>query len=130
MAISIYLFLIDYNIDNFHFGILASKFNQHENDNTGNHFDGLGIEYNIKYNFGKEKRWAFVNNSSINLPDADENMDYVQNRYAFELAIRFSLNTVIIAGFRYDNTTLADGTKDGLHTFALGFYYNFNYPVP
>lgn len=122
--------LIDFNKENFHFGIIAAKYNQHEKDDVGNYFNGIGVEYNLKYNFGKKKQWAFVNNSSINLPDADQNMEYVQNRYAFEIARRFSVNTVMIAGVRIDNTTLSDGTKSGLHTFALGFYYNFNYPAP
>ncbi|MCK5781410.1 MAG: porin [Flavobacteriales bacterium] len=122
--------LIDFNNNNFHFGIIGSTFNQHEKDNTGIHFNGWGLEYNIKYNFGENKKWSFVNNSSIVMPFSDEENIYVSNRYAFELARRFSVNTVAILGFRYDNNTNTDGSKNGLHTLALGFYYNFNYPVP
>ena len=126
---------VGYTKEDFFMGILASKFNQHEKYHdivTGKdvYYDGLAIEYNLKYNFGKDKRWAFVQNSSINLPDADQNTKYVNNRYSFELARRFSLNTVVFAGFRFDNNTMSNGDKNYIHTVAIGLYYNFNYPVP
>ncbi|MEN8138244.1 MAG: porin [Bacteroidota bacterium] len=122
--------LIDVNRENFHFGILGNIFNNHEKDNSGEFFKGWGVEYNLKYNFGKEKEWSFVNNSSIMKPFSDEDMEYISNRYSFELARRFSQNTAVILGFRYDNSTNADGIKNKIHHVALGFYYNFNYPVP
>ena len=122
--------LVDFSRENFHFGVLGSMFTNHEKNDTSAFFNGWGIEYNLKYNFGKNKEWSFVNNSSILMPFLDEEMDYVSNRYSFELARRFSKNTVIIAGFRIDNSTLTDGTKSQLHHYAIGFYYNFNYPVP
>ena len=122
--------LVDFKRENFHFGILAEAFNNHEKNDTNAFFNGWGIEYNLKYNFGKNREWSFVNNTSIIMPFADENMDYVVNRYAFEFARRFSKNTLIFAGFRIDNSTLVNGTKSNLHHYAIGFYYNFNYPVP
>ena len=122
--------LVDFSRDNFHFGVLGQVFNNHEKNDTSAFFNGWGIEYNLKYNFGKKKEWSFVNNSSILMPFSDEEMDYVSNRYSFELARRFSKNTVMFVGFRIDNGTLSDGTKSKLHHYAIGFYYNFNYPVP
>ena len=122
--------LVDFSRENFHFGVLGSMFNNHEKNDTSAFFNGWGVEYNLKYNFGKKKEWSFVNNSSILVPFSDQEMDYVSNRFSFELARRFSKNTVIIAGFRIDNSTLTDGTKSQFHHYAIGFYYNFNYPVP
>jgi len=122
--------LVDFSRENFHFGILAQAFNNHEKNDTSAFFNGWGIEYNLKYNFGKNKEWSFVNNSSILMPFADEDMDYVSNRYSFELARRFSKNVVMFGGFRINNSTLSDGIKSNLHHYAVGFYYNFNYPVP
>ena len=123
-------FLIDYNKGNFHFGVLTMIFNAHERDNEGNFYDGWAVEYNMKYNFGKKKMWSIVNNSSIMMPFKSLNSNYIMNKYAVEIARRFSLNTVLIFGFRYDNTTLVNGKPEELLTTALGFYYNFNYPVP
>ena len=122
--------LVDFSRENFHFGVLAEVFKNHEKNDTSAFFNGWGVEYNLKYNFGKMKEWSFVNNSSILIPFDDEGMDYVLNRYSFELARRFSKNTVMFAGFRIDNSTLTDGNKSQLHHYAIGFYYNFNYPVP
>jgi predicted porin len=122
--------LIDFKRENFHFGILADAFNNHEKTDTSAFFNGWGIEYNLKFNFGKKKEWSFVNNSSILMPFADEDMDYVSNRYSFEIARRFSQNVVMFTGIRIDNSTLTDGTKSNFHNYAVGFYYNFNYPVP
>lgn len=122
--------LIDHQTENFHFGIMGMIFNNHEKTNDGIFYKGWGIEYNLKYNFGKEKKWAFVNNSSLMMPNDDQNLDFILNRYSFELARRFSKNAVIIAGLRYDNGTLSNGDKVDMLTYALGFYYNFNYPVP
>lgn len=123
-------FLLDHQAENFHFGIMGMVFNNHEKSNDGIFFKGWGVEYNIKYNFGKNKRWAFVNNSSFMMPNDDQGLKYRLNTYSFELARRFSENAVIIAGFKYDNSTLNNGENQNLLTYALGFYYNFNYPVP
>ena len=122
--------LVDFSRENFHFGVIGSMFNNHEKNDTSAFFNGWGVEYNLKYNFGKKKEWSIVNNSSIMMPFEDEGMDYVSNRYSFEVARRFSKNTVMFAGVRMDNSTFSDGTKNQLHHYAIGFYYNFNYPVP
>ncbi len=122
--------LIDFSNENFHFGILANAFTNHERNDTLAFFNGWGIEYNLKYNFGKKKEWSFVNNSSILMPFSDQDMQYYSNRYSFELARRFSKNTVLFAGFRIDNSRMSDGSKSNQHHYAIGFYYNFNYPVP
>ena len=123
-------FLIDFNKGNFHFGVQTMIFNAHEKNNEGDFYDGWAVEYNLKYNFGKKKVWSIVNNSSIMMPFNTLNSKYIMNRYAIELARRFSINTVLIIGVRYDNTTLVNGKPEELLTTALGFYYNFNYPVP
>jgi len=122
--------LIDHKDENFHFGIMGMVFNNHEKSNDGIFFKGWGVEYSLKYNFGTNKRWAFVNNSSIMIPNSDQNLKYILNTYSFELARRFSKNAAIIAGLKYDNSTLNNGEQKNILTYALGFYYNFNYPVP
>ena len=123
-------FIIDYNKGNFHFGVISMLFENHEKDNEGTFYKGWAIEYNLKYNFGKNKAWSFVNNSSIMMPLASVNSKYIMNKYAVEIARRFSLNTVLIVGVRFDNTMLANGKPEELTTVAVGFYYNFNYQVP
>ena len=123
-------FLVDFNKNNLHFGIMGIFFNNHEKTNDSTFYNGWGIEYNLKYNFGKDKKWSFVNNTSIMFPYANQDMKYAVRVYSFELARRFSKNTVIIAGLRYDNGTLNSGDQLKEFTYALGFYYNFNYPVP
>lgn len=122
--------LLDFHASNFHFGILSQVFNNHEKTDIDIFYKGWGFETNLKYNFGKNKKWSFVHNISLLMPFEDENTDYYWNTFDFEIARRFSKNTVAILGFRYDNNNLSNGEKQGLHTMALGFYYNFNYPVP
>ena len=122
--------LIDYNKANFHFGILPQIFNNHEKTDEDDFFKGYGFETNLKINFGKNKKWALVNNISLLMPMNDEDTKYMWNKYDFEIARRFSKNTAAILGFRFDNSTNHDGSKPQLHTVSIGFYYNFNYPIP
>jgi len=122
--------LLDHQSKNFHFGVMAMIFNNHEKTNEGEFYKGWGVEYNLKFNFGKKKRWSVVNNVSYMTPESKLHSKFVMNRYALELARRFSKNTVIIAGLRYDNGIKTDGGRIDKLTYALGFYYNFNYPVP
>ncbi len=122
-------FLIDYKRENFHFGVMTEFFNNHEITDEGDFYCGWGIEYSLRYHFGKDKKWRFVNNSYILKPN-DENMKYMVNRYTFNLARRFNDNFAVILGFTIDNSINANGIKPALHQFGVGFYYNFNYPVP
>ncbi|MCK5825001.1 MAG: porin [Ichthyobacteriaceae bacterium] len=122
-------FLIDFRKDNFQFALISNAFDNHEKTDLGKFYSGYSFEYHIRYNFAKNK-WSFVNNSSILMPYEEENTKYINNRYSFELARRFSANTVAILGFRYDNSTNSNGLKSELHTWAIGMFYNFNYPVP
>jgi len=115
---------------NIHFAVIAQLFNNHEVTDLYQFYKGYGIEYNLKINFGKNKRWSFVNNVSFMAPLKSENLNFYSNWYAFELARRFSLNTVLFVGFKIDGSTMSDGSKSNMHTGAIGFYYNFNYPVP
>ena len=115
---------------NFHFAVIAQFFNNHEVTDLNKFYNGYGIEYNLKINFGKEKRWSFVNNISFMAPLKSEGLSFYSNWYSFELARRFSLNTVLFVGFKIDGSTMSDGSKSDMHTAAVGFYYNFNYPVP
>ncbi len=115
---------------NVHFAIIGQIFNNHEYTDLKRFYRGYGIEYNLKINFGKEKRWSFVNNIAFMTPLKSEGLSYYSNWYAFELARRFSLNTVVFVGFKIDGSTMSDGSKSNMHTVATGFYYNFNYPVP
>ena len=115
---------------NIHFAVIAQFFNNHEYTDLKQFYKGYGIEYNLKINFGKEKRWSFVNNIAFMAPLKSEGLSYISNWYAFEIARRFSLNTVLFAGFKIDGGTLSDGSYGKMHTVACGFYYNFNYPVP
>jgi len=121
---------IGYDKKNFHFAIIGQYFNNHEVTDNLVFYKGYGIEYNLTINFGKQKRWSFVNNISFMAPVTSEGLSYYSNWYAFELARRFSLNTVIFVGFKIDGSTMSDGSKSDMHTAAIGFYYNFNYPVP
>jgi len=116
--------------NNVHFAIIGQFFNNHEYTDLKRFYKGYGIEYNLKINFGKDKRWSFVNNIAFMAPLKSEGLSYYSNWYAFEIARRFSKNTVLFTGFKIDGSTMSDGTKSNMHTFALGFYYNFNYPVP
>ena len=115
---------------NVHFAIIGLLFNNHEYTDLHKFYKGYAIEYNLKINFGKDKRWSFVNNVSFMAPLNSEGLKYYSNWYSFEIARRFSLNTVLFTGFKIDGSTLSNGKKSNLHTFAAGFYYNFNYPVP
>jgi len=115
---------------NIHFAVIGMIFNNHEVTDLYRFYRGYGIEYNLKINFGKNKRWSFVNNVSFMAPMKSEGLSFFSNWYAFELARRFSLNTVLFVGFKIDGSTMSDGSKSNLHTGAVGFYYNFNYPVP
>jgi len=121
---------IGYDKKNFHFAVIAQFFNNHEITDLSRFYKGYGIEYNLKINFGKEKRWSFVNNISFMAPLKSEGLNFYSNWYAFELARRFSLNTVLFVGAKFDGSTMSDGSKSRMHTAAVGFYYNFNYPVP
>jgi len=116
--------------NNVHFAVIGQFFNNHEYTDLKRFYKGYGIEYNLKINFGKQKRWSFVNNIAYMVPFKSEGLNYISNWYAFEIARRFSLNTVLFAGFKLDAGTLSDGSHDRMHTIAGGFYYNFNYPVP
>jgi len=122
--------LLDYNKGDFHFGIMPQVFNNHEKTDENIFFNGYGFETNLKINFGKNKQWALVNNISLLLPMDEEDTKYMWNKYDFEIARRFSKNTAVILGFRIDNRSNHDGFKPQLHTMAIGFYYNFNYPIP
>ena len=122
--------LLDYKKGDFHFGIMPQIFNNHEKTDEEVFFKGYGFETNLKINFGKNKEWAFVNNISLLMPMETEGNKYMWNVYDFEIARRFSKNTAAILGFRFDNNANHDGFKPQLHTVALGFYYNFNYPIP
>ena len=121
---------IGFDKKNFHFAVIGQFFNNHEYTDLKYFYKGYGIEYNLKINFGKQKRWSFVNNVSFMAPLKSEGLSYYSNWYAFEIARRFSLNTVLFAGFKIDGSTMSDGSKSDMHTLAVGFYYNFNYPVP
>ncbi len=121
---------IAYNKKNIHFAIIGQFFNNHEFTDQKKFFKGYGIEYSLKIDFGKNKQWAFVNNVSFMAPLKSEGLNYYLNSYTFNLARRFSLNTVVFLGVKIDGSTMTDGSKSDMHTVALGFYYNFNYPVP
>ena len=88
------------------------------------------LEYYMKYNFGKNKNWSIVQNSSIMMPEESLNSKYIMNKYALEVARRFSQNTLIVVGVRFDNSVFVNGHREELLTLAFGFNYNFNYPVP
>ncbi|MCK5846123.1 MAG: porin [Bacteroidales bacterium] len=121
---------INYTKGHFMVSIINIVFNNHEKDNNGVYYKGWGVEYNIKYDFGKTKAWSIVSNSSIMMPFESVGSKYIMNRYALEVARRFSINTLATLGVKFDNTYLANGKPEELTTVALGFYYNFNYPVP
>jgi len=121
--------LIDFKFDNFHLGIMPEYFVNHEKTNIDTFYTGYGMEYSLRYNFGKNKKWRIVNNSYFLLP-TDKNSKYMLNAYTVNLAYRFNDNTAVIVGFTYDNSTNHDGTKREHHIVGIGFYYNFNYPVP
>ncbi len=121
---------LDYHYKEFEFAIMAMTFNNHEKDNTGVYYKGWGVEYHMKYNFGKNKNWSVVHNSSIIMPEKNLNSKYIMNRYSLEVARRFSQNTLIVVGARFDNSVFVNGHHEELLTLAFGFYYNFNYPVP
>jgi len=122
--------LLDFQKGDFHFGILPQVFNNHEKTDENIFYKGWGFESNLKINFGSTKQWSFVNNIAFLQPIENSGSLYLWNRYEFEIARRFSKNTLIVLGFRYDNNTEANGEKKYLHTVAIGFNYNFNYPVP
>lgn len=121
--------LIDYRVKDFHFGIMPELFTNHEKNNIDSFYTGYGLEYSIRYHFGKDKKWRIIQNSYVLLP-SDKDSKYMMNRYTINLARRFNDNTAIILGFTYDNSTNHDGTITNHHILGLGFYYNFNYPVP
>lgn len=122
--------LFDFVAQNIHFAVMPQIFNNHEKTDADIFYKGYGFETHLKFNFGKQKKWSFVNNISLLMPLSNEETDYYWNRYDFEVARRFSKNTVLILGFSFDNNTMSDGEKPYLHAIAIGFYYNFNYPVP
>ena len=121
--------LIDFRTERFHFGIMPEYFVNHEKNNVDSFYTGYGLEYSVRYHFGKNKQWRIVQNSYILLP-TDENSKYMLNGYTFNLAYRYSANTAIIVGFSYDNSVNDDGSRPENHIVGIGFYYNFNYPVP
>ncbi len=121
--------LIDLRLDNFHFGIMPEYFVNHEKTDIDTFYTGYGMEYSIRYNFGKNKKWRLINNSYFLLP-SDKNSKYLLNAYTFNLAYRFSDNTAVILGFTYDNSRNHDGSMRENHMIGIGFYYNFNFPVP
>jgi len=121
--------LFDFKFKNFHFGILPEYFINHEKNNLGEFYSGYGMEYSLRYNFGKDKKWRIVNNSYF-IKSTENNSQYLLNAYTVNLARRFNDNVAIIAGFTFDNSKNFDGTKPRHHIVGLGFYYNFNYPVP
>jgi len=121
--------LIDFKKDNFHFGIMPEYFTNHEKDNMGEFYSGWGGEYSFRYHFGKDKKWRLIQNSFF-LMTSDRDSEYFYNGYTINLAYRFSENTAVITGFTYDNSTDKDGSKPENHILGVGFYYNFNYPVP
>ena len=121
--------LIDIKKDNFHFGIMPEYFTNHEKNNVGEYYSGWGLEYSVRYHFGKDKKWRLIQNSFI-LRTLDSESKYLFNGYTINLAYRFSENTAVIAGFTYDNSIDKDGSKPQKHILGIGFYYNFNYPVP
>jgi len=95
----------------------------------GEFYSGWGGEYSFRYHFGKDKKWRLIQNSFF-LMTSDRDSEYFYNGYSINLAYRFSENTAVIAGFTYDNSTDKDGSKPENHILGIGFYYNFNYPVP
>jgi hypothetical protein len=115
--------------ENFHFGLMAELFNNHEITDVGDFCDGWGVEYSLRYHFGKDKKWRFVNNSYILVP-MDKDMEYMVNRYTFNIARRFNDNFTAFAGIHVDNSINADGLKPNLHAFGFGFIYGFNNAVP
>ena len=121
--------LIDFKRENWHFGIMPEYFVNHEKDDIGEFYSGWGIEYSLRYHFGKEKKWRIIQNSFI-LRTQDSKSEYLFNGYTVNLAYRFSENTAVILGFTFDNSTNKDGSRPENHILGLGFYYNFNYPVP
>ena len=123
-------FLLDYSTPKFHFAIINNFFTNHEKTDEGTFYDGWSFEYNLKYNFGKEKEWSFVHNTAYMKPNSGQNTKFIKNRFDFEIVRRFSLNTLIASGYRFENSTFSNDSKNKLHTFYIGFYYNFNYPVP
>jgi predicted porin len=121
--------LIDYRTKKFHFGIMPVHFVNHEKNNVDSFFTGYGLEYSIRYHFGKKQHWRIVQNSYLLLPSNKESK-YRLNGYTFNLAYRYSDNTAIILGFTYDNSVNVDGSRPEHHIVGIGLYYNFNYPVP
>jgi len=121
--------LVDYKKDNFHFGIMPEYFVNHEKNDIDSFYTGYGFEYSLRYNFGKDKKWRLVQNSYLLLP-SDKNSRYMLNGYTINLARRFSENTAVIVAFSLDNSVNEDGAIVGNHIFGIGFYYNFNYPIP
>ena len=121
--------LIDYRKENIHFGIMPELFTNHEKNNLDSFYTGYGFEYSFRYNFGKDKKWRIVQNTFLLLP-SNNNSKYMLNGYTFNLARRFSENTAVILGFTIDNSKNHDGSEIGNHILGIGFYYNFNYPVP
>jgi hypothetical protein len=122
-------FLVDFKRENFHFGVMTEFFNNHEITNEGDFYNGWGIEYSLRYHFGKNKKWRVVNNSYIIMPN-DKDSDYMINRYTVNLAYRFNDNFATITGVTIDNSVNANGIKPKVHIIGIGFYYNFNYPIP
>ena len=121
--------LIDYRTENFHFGIMPEYFVNHEKNNIDSTYSGFGGEYSLKYNFGKEKKWRIVQNTYLVLP-TNKDSKYMLNGFTFNLARRFNDNIAVILAFTIDNSINEDGTRPKNNLFGIGFYYNFNYPVP
>jgi len=120
---------IDYRTENFHFGIIPEYFVNHEKNDVDSFYSGYGMEYSLRYNFGKGKKWRIIQNTYFIIPTG-ENANYVLNGFSINLARRFNDNIAIILGFNYDNSTNNDGSKPNNHILGIGFYYNFNFPVP
>jgi hypothetical protein len=63
-------------------------------------------------------------------PNSNENLEYKVLRYNVEVARRFNKNALIVSGYRYTDQTNTDNSHGDFSMMYIGFYYNFNYPVP
>jgi len=121
--------LIDFRFEDFHFGIMPEYFVNHEKNDVDSFYTGYGTEYSFRYHFGKDKKWRIIQNSYFLISD-DKDSKYFLNSFTFNLARRFNDNVAVIVGFTFDNSVNHDGSRPYNHIVGIGFYYNFNYPVP
>jgi len=119
-------FLFDYRTGNFHFGIMPIYFINHEKTDEGVYYSGYGLEYSLRYHFGKEGKWRFVQNSYI-LKPTENGGEYLLNAFTFNLAYRYTDNTAIVLALKLDNSVNQNGSRRNDNILGVGFYYNFNY---